>query len=150
MAVQKCFNMYSDYVSIEIALIIIVIFVAIYLIYNQNKNLKIEVRERNRVRENFTEDLPTLTMYYTSWCGHSRRMLPVYNSLRASLLGQVEFFKEDCDDTKNGGKQKCMDNKIRYLPTLLFRKTHNSTPVKYNGGADINTLRAFIEQELAK
>ena len=40
MAVQKCFNMYSDYVSIEIALIIIVIFVAIYLIYNQNKNLQ--------------------------------------------------------------------------------------------------------------
>ena len=48
------------------------------------------------------------------------------------------------------GKQKCMDNKIRYLPHLLFRKTHNSTPVKYNGGVDINTLRAFIEQELAK
>ena len=40
MAVKKCFNMYSDYVSIEIGLIIIVIFVAIYLIYNQNKNLK--------------------------------------------------------------------------------------------------------------
>lgn len=146
MAVKKCFNMYSDYVTIEIALIILVIFVAIYLIYTQNNKLNKELR----ARENFTEHLPTLTMYYTNWCGHSKRMLPVYNSLRAALLGQVEFFKEDCDDTKNGGKQKCVDNGIRFLPTLLFRKTHNSKPVKYNGGADINVLRNFIEQELAK
>ncbi len=146
MAVKKCFNMYSDYVTIEIALIILVIFVAIYLIYTQNNKLNKELR----ARENFTEHLPTLTMYYTNWCGHSKRMLPVYNSLRSALLGQVEFFKEDCDDTKNGGKQKCVDNGIRFLPTLLFRKTHNSKPVKYNGGADINVLRNFIEQELAK
>ena len=148
MAVKKCFNMYSDYVTIEITLIIIVIFVAIYLIYNQNKKLNIELKKRNK--ENFTEHLPTLTMYYTNWCGHSKRMLPVYNGLRDALVGQVDFFKEDCDDTKNGGKQKCMDNGIRYLPTLLFRKTHNSEPIKYNGGADINVLRNFIEQELAK
>lgn len=148
MAVKKCFNMYSDYVTIEITLIIIVIFVAIYLIYNQNKKLNIELKKRNK--ENFTEHLPTLTMYYTNWCGHSKRMLPVYNGLRAALFGQVDFFKEDCDDTQNGGKQKCIDNGIRYLPTLLFRKTHNSEPIKYNGGADINVLRNFIEQELAK
>lgn len=148
MAVKKCFNMYSDYVSIEIGLIIIVIFVAIYLIYNQNKNLNIELRKREK--ENFTDHLPSLTMYYTNWCGHSKRMLPVYNTLRASMLGKVEFFKEDCDDTKNGGKKKCMDNKIRFLPTLLFRKTPNSNPVKYNGGPDINVLKTFIEQELTK
>ena len=150
MAVKKCFNMYSDYVTIEIALIIIVIFVAIYLIYNQNKTLNIELKKRQRLKEGFAEHLPTVTMYYTNWCGHSKKMLPVYNSLRVALLGQVDFFKEDCDDTKNGGKQKCMDNGVRFLPTILFRKTHNSEPVKYNGGPDINVLRNFIEQELTK
>ena len=46
MAVKKCFNMYSDYVTIEITLIIIVIFVAIYLIYNQNKKLNIELKKK--------------------------------------------------------------------------------------------------------
>ena len=73
MAVKKCFNMYSDYVTIEIALIIIVIFVAIYLIYNQNKTLNIELKKRQRIKEGFTEHLPTLTMYYTNWCGHSKK-----------------------------------------------------------------------------
>jgi thioredoxin-like negative regulator of GroEL len=142
MAKGKCFNMYSDYVSIEITLIIIVILVSVYLIYNQNKRLNL--------KENFTEHLPTLTMYYTNWCGHSKRMLPVYNSLRAQMLGRVDFYKEDCDDTKNGGKQKCMDNGIRFLPTILFRKDDNSDPVKYNGGPDASVLTNFIEQELAK
>ena len=144
MAKGKCFNMYSDYVSIEITLIIIVILVSVYLIYNQNKRLNL------RKKENFTKHIPTLTMYYTNWCGHSKRMLPVYNSLRAQMLGRVDFYKEDCDDTKNGGKQKCMDNRIRFLPTILFRKDGNSDPVKYNGGPDASVLKNFIEQELAK
>ena len=84
---SKCFNMYSDYVTIEITLIIIVILAAVYLIYSQQTRLS--------KKENFTEHLPTLTMYYTNWCGHSKKMLPIFNSLNAGYLGKVHFINVD-------------------------------------------------------
>ena len=55
MAQAKCFNMYKDYVTIEITLIILVILVAVYLIYNQNRNLKIKLSNN---KERFTKHIP--------------------------------------------------------------------------------------------
>ena len=133
-----------DYVSIEIILIIIVIFVAVFLIYKQNKNMNLKRLER------FTEHTPSLSMYYTNWCGHSRRMLPVFNGTEAVFLGRVEFIKHDCEDRTGDGRQQCSDNKVRFLPTILFRKTPTSDPVKYTGGPDTSTLSNFVETELAK
>ena len=137
----KCFNMKMDYVTIEIILIIIVILVAVYLIYKQNQNMKLE---------RFSEHLPTLTMYYTNWCGHSKRMLPVFDGVKPRHLGAVNFIKLDCDDTTGGGKQQCSENRIKYLPTILFRKTPTSDPVKYTGGPDANILNNFVATQLSK
>ena len=150
MAQAKCFNMYKDYVTIEITLIILVILVAVYLIYNQNRNLKIKLSNN---KERFTKhipEVPTVTMYFTNWCGHSRRMLPVYNTARAKYLGKVDFFKHDCDDANGGGKTQCISNKIKFLPTILYRKTKDSEPVLYKGGPDITVLSNFIDQQLPK
>lgn len=136
----KCMDFKFDYVTIEIILIIIVILVAVYLIYKQNRNMNQKRLER------FSEHLPSLTMYYTNWCGHSKRMLPVFNSVSPGFLGKVDFVKYDCDATD--GKQKCSENRIKYLPTILFRKTPTSTPVKYSGGPDDEVLNNFVETQL--
>ena len=89
-------------------------------------------------------------MVYGDWCGHSKKMLPIFNSLKAGYLGKVHFINVDCDDTKTEGKKKCMDNQIKFLPTIIFRKNDKSNKVKYNGGPDAVILTNFIEQELLK
>ena len=137
----KCMDFKFDYVTIEIILIIIVILVAISLIYKQNRNMN------QRRLERFSGHLPSITMYYTNWCGHSRRMLPVFNSKQAEYLGIVDFVKYDCDSSE--GRPKCSENSIKYLPTILFRKTPTSTPVKYSGGPIDDALKNFLETQLA-
>jgi thiol-disulfide isomerase/thioredoxin len=133
-------NTKLSYVSIEIILIIIVIFAAVYLVYKHHRNFI--------NKEQFTEHLPSLSMYYTDWCGHSRRMLPIFDSLSDAYAGRLEFIKYDCDD-RESGKAQCAENSIRFLPTLLFRKTPHSEPVKYDGGANIEILTEFINNQLA-
>ena len=135
--VGSCLNFQFDYVTIEIILIVIVIFVAIYLIYKQRRNF----------REKYTTSLPTFSMYYTDWCGHSLRMKPVFESVKDAYLGKIDFIKHDCDD-KEDGKAQCSRNNIRFLPTLLFRKTPQSEPVKYPGGPNGEVMVEFLNNML--
>jgi thiol-disulfide isomerase/thioredoxin len=137
--VGTCLNLKFDYVTIEIILIVIVIFVAIFLIYKQSRNFK----------EKYTNSLPTFSMYYTEWCGHSRRMDPIFENVKKAYSGRIEFVKHDCDD-KEGGKAQCSENNIRFLPTLLYRKTPQSDPVKYSGGPNENIIQEFLNNMLSQ
>ena len=139
-AMGSCLNINLSYVTIEIILIIIVLLVAIYLVYKQHRNFK--------NKETFNSELPTFSMYFTEWCGHSRTMNPVFDSLKDNFAGRIDFVKYDCDEQESG-KAQCKENNIKFLPTLLYRKTAQSDPVKYSGGPNIEVLTEFLNTQLA-
>jgi len=69
------------------------------------------------VRENF--DNQKLKLYYTEWCGFSKRFMPVWEDLERYLTDNkitLEHEKIDCE--KN--KEKC--STIEGYPTVILEK----------------------------
>ena len=71
----------------------------------------------------------------------------IFESVKDAYLGRIDFIKHDCDD-KEDGKAQCSRNNIRFLPTLLFRKTPQSEPVKYSGGPNGEVMVEFLNNML--
>ena len=129
----KCMDLNFDYVTIEIILIIIVIFVAVGLVYKQSRNLQLKRLERFRNK-------PIFTMYHTLWCGHSKNMVPIFDTVSvATKYKDIEFKKVDCDKER----RKCIVGGVTRLPTLVLEKEGKKTI--YNGGPDLEILQNFLD-----
>ncbi|ANB14111.1 protein disulfide isomerase PDI1 [Sugiyamaella lignohabitans] len=63
--------------------------------------------------------LPTMLDIYASWCGHCKKLSPVYDELSdlfAHAQDKVQFVKIDGDKNRKASKQY----KVEYYPTLKF------------------------------
>ena len=129
------------YMKLNILILVLIIGILTYFLCKNKENFGASSRQP------ICQKKYELKMYYTDWCGHSRTMLPIFDSLKDTYLGKVEFVKHDCDDAESGKKQ-CSENGIRFLPTLLYRQTPQSEPVKYSGGPNAENLAEFLNTRL--
>ena len=143
-----------DYVHVEVILMVIVLVIAITIVYRYLKmrgylNISrishftgtTSVAEQTEVRE------PTeLTMFYTTWCGHSQKMLPIWEKIKKKHKERVITKLVDCDDdTEN----LCGQYQIRYLPTIILERMKEGKPYKaqYNLGPDFTRFDEWILSE---
>ncbi|KAK8803827.1 hypothetical protein WA158_001521 [Blastocystis sp. Blastoise] len=75
--------------------------------------------------------------FFAPWCGHCKRLAPVWEDLASDLYGQVNI--AEVDATVNSGLAERFQ--IQSYPTLLF--FYDGKYVEYNGSRDINSLRNF-------
>jgi len=98
------------------------------------------------VAKNFDEIVKgknALVEYYAPWCGHCKKLEPIYNELGTLLADNHDIVIAKMDSTENW-----TDYQVQGFPTLVLYKK-NGTKVKYEGAdRELDTIINFLDKEL--
>ena len=86
---------------------------------------------------------PALVEFFAPWCGHCKNLAPVYEELAADLAfakDKVSIAKVDADAEKGLGKRFG----VQGFPTIKWFDGKSETPVTYEGGRDLDSLKEFV------
>ena len=90
---------------------------------------------------------PWFVKFFAPWCGHCKKLAPVWDELAANHPDDMNVAKVDC--TSAEGKPLCTDFGVKGYPTLLFfppgkHTSGDSTSYfKYKGARDLQSLEKF-------
>ncbi|SCU98886.1 LAME_0G00936g1_1 [Lachancea meyersii CBS 8951] len=92
------------------------------------------------------EKKDVLVKYYAPWCGHCKRLAPIYEELAAIYVSDEDANSKvivaNVDATLND-----VNVDLEGYPTLiLYPAGKKSTPVVYSGARDIDSLMNFIKE----
>jgi len=91
--------------------------------------------------ENFEKSLtegPTFIKFYAPWCGHCKKLAPVWAELATRAKGRVNIAEVNCDDHGTLCKSQGVDG----YPMLFFYNAGQK--VDYRGGRKIEPLEQFV------
>ncbi|XP_046434463.1 protein disulfide-isomerase A3 [Neodiprion pinetum] len=98
------------------------------------------------VAKNFDEivtnnDKDTLIEFYAPWCGHCKKLAPIYDELGDKLANEdVEIVKFDASNNDVPAPYE-----VKGFPTLFWApKNSKDDPIKYEGGRDLDDFIKYI------
>ncbi|CEP22775.1 unnamed protein product [Cyberlindnera jadinii] len=106
---------------------------------------KIVGKNHDEVVNDETKDV--LVKYYAPWCGHCKRLAPIYEELAELYASDAEGAEKvliaNLDGTLND-----VDVEITGYPTLvLYPAGDKSNPIVHKGGRDLPSLIEFIKEK---
>ena len=97
----------------------------------------------NRNFDDFIRDKYTFVKFYTPWCGHCKKLAPVWGQL-AETHKEYNIAKLDCTIFED----VCMRYEVKGYPTLLLIKP-NGEKVKYPGERSMDSLVKFLQENIS-
>jgi len=100
--------------------------------------------------KNLVSGSPHFVMFFAPWCGHCKRLAPVWEELAAKhnkdVESEVTIAKVDCTVATS----LCSEQDVTGYPTLKFFKSgaEKDDGVKYRGNRDAASLEKFIADKL--
>jgi thioredoxin 2 len=90
-------------------------------------------------------DIPVVVDFWADWCGPCKMMAPAFERVASELEPNVRFLKVDTE----AERELAARYNIRSIPMMImFRK--GSVVAQRAGASDAGSLRAWIEQNMAK
>lgn len=88
-----------------------------------------------------TDDKYVLLEAYAPWCGHCKKLEPIYTELAEKLSTESDVVIAKMDATEN--EHPLMP--VTGFPTLRLFKPGSKTPVDYSGDRSMKDLVKFME-----
>jgi len=86
--------------------------------------------------------------FYAPWCGHCKKLAPVWDELAQTLKGVDHVKIAKIDATANNLPKNVA---VRGYPTLIYFPTNNKDAgVPYNGERDLESLTKFVIEQSTK
>ena len=83
-----------------------------------------------------------LIKFYTEWCGHCKRIEPIYQQLAEKMRDNDDVIigEIDCDENKDF----CISKGVRGYPTILLFEGESEEGKKYKGPRAVIELERFV------
>ncbi|EDR04936.1 protein disulfide isomerase [Laccaria bicolor S238N-H82] len=83
---------------------------------------------------------PAFVKFFAPWCGHCKKLAPLWKKLARHMKDKVTIAEVNCDDHS----ALCKSQDIKGYPTLIFFS--NGGRSEYNGGRKLDQLKEFTEK----
>lgn len=93
-----------------------------------------------------TADKYVLLEAYAPWCGHCKKLEPIFTELAQKVQSNPEIVIAKMDATEN--EHPLMP--VTGFPTLRLFKPNDTNPIDYTGDRSLGDLLNFIEQHIGK
>ncbi|ORX44465.1 ER-resident thioredoxin protein [Piromyces finnis] len=109
-------------------------------------NAKVEVLNKKNFNKVIGQDKHVLVKFYAPWCGHCKRLAPVYEELAAA-------YEKDNDKIiiaeLNADEEKDIARKydIKGFPTIKLFPAKTTTPIDYTNDRSLEAFVDFLEHE---
>merc|ERR1712042_381959 len=85
-----------------------------------------------------------LIEFYAPWCGHCKKLVPVYDELGEKFKDNKDIVIAKMDATTNDAPPEF---KVSGFPTMYWAPMGNKeNPIKYQGGRDLNDFVEYIKK----
>ncbi|KAH0587068.1 Thioredoxin domain-containing protein 5 [Termitomyces sp. J132] len=84
---------------------------------------------------------PMFVKFFAPWCGHCKKLAPVWKQLAHAMKGKLNIVQVNCDDHS----AICKAHNVQGYPTLVYISS-GGIRSEYNGGRKLDELRNFAEK----
>jgi len=89
-------------------------------------------------------DKDVLVEFYAPWCGHCKKLAPVYDEVAERVQSNSNLVIAKMDATANEVNVKNLS--VKGYPTLVFFKGNDKThPIRYEGGREADDFVAYLK-----
>jgi protein disulfide-isomerase A1 len=83
-----------------------------------------------------------LVKYYAPWCGHCKKLAPIWEELGAAFKDNANLVIAKMDSTANEAEGV----EVRGYPTLIFYPRDNKAGVNFDGDRTLEPLKKWLEE----
>lgn len=110
---------------------------------SSQENFKSEIEEKQIQNQPNNDYLGEIVLYYASWCGHCKQLLPEWDKFEEfgkNKMTNIKVTKINCEDEN---EKICSQKEIKGYPTIrLYPK--NKPEIEYSGERNQDKLIEFI------
>jgi len=91
------------------------------------------------------EEKDVFVKFYAPWCGHCKSLAPTWEELGEKFADNANIVIAKVDSTANDIDHPKLS--VKGFPTLVLFPAGGADPITFDGGRDLESLAAFVEEK---